>query len=156
MTLAFVVQAAAMAAAGWLLRAADRPTAVVLAVNAVATVVVGAARLGCGAGEARWCTPSVHPLSEGLHIVAATIALVTLTLAPLVFGLRHRDRSRTALTCFVVMAVLLVWFGVADSAGWAEKVVVTVGIGWAAAAALAAGVGPDHHHRGIAHPGGLP
>lgn len=139
MIAAFGVQATAMALAGWLLRSADRPTAALLVVNAAATVVVAAARVGCGCGDAEWCTPSAHPASQGVHTVAATVSLVTLSLSPLVFGLRRRhggrDESRVALACFAVMAPLLVLFGAADAAGWAEKAVVTVGIFWAAVTA---------------------
>ena len=139
MAVAFVVQACAMGLAGWLLRSVDRPTSVLLTVNAVATVVVASARIGCGQGEADWCTPSVHPLSDAVHTVAATIALVTLSMAPLVFGLRQRRERRseslTALAAVAVMAPLLVWFGVASGAGWAEKTEVTIGSFWAATAA---------------------
>lgn len=140
MTAAFVLQAAAMAIAGWLLRFADRATFVILAINAIATVAVAAARIGCGSEDATWCTPSEHPLSTAVHIGVATIALVTLSLAPLVFGLRtrssNRDGSRAALACFAVMVPLLVWFGIAETSGWAEKAVVTIGIFWAALAAV--------------------
>ncbi len=139
MAVAFVVQAVAMAVAGWLLRPVDRLTAAVLAVNATATLVVAVARVGCGGGDAAWCTPSAHPLSQVVHVVAATIALTTLSLAPLVLGLRRRSthptEARAALACFAVLAPLLVWFGFADAAGWAEKAVVTIGIFWAAVAA---------------------
>jgi hypothetical membrane protein len=140
MAVAFVVQATAMALAGWLLHAVDRPTSALLTVNAVATVVVAAARIGCGQGDADWCTPSMHPLSEAVHTMAATVALVTLSVAPLVFGLRRwrerRAESLTALAAFAVMAPLLVWFGIASGAGWAEKAEVTIGIFWAALAAV--------------------
>lgn len=143
MTVGFVVQAAAMALAGWLLATVDRVTAALLAVNSVATVVVAAARIGCGGVDADWCTPSAHPLSEGFHLVAATIALGTLSLAPLAFGLRRwrerRAESLTALAAFAVMAPLLVWFGIASGAGWAEKAEVTIGIFWAALAAVTLG-----------------
>ena len=136
MTAAFVVQGAAMALAARLLRPADGPTSVALMVNAAATLVVAAARVGCGDGDAAWCTPSAHPLSEGVHVVAATVALSTLVLAPLLFGLRrrrdHQVGSGLALACFAVMAPLLVWFGIADAAGWAEKLVISIGIFWAA------------------------
>lgn len=157
MVAAFVLQAAAMALAGWLLRGVDRSAAVLLALNAGATVVVAAARIGCGEEAASWCTPSAQPLSTAVHIGAATIALVTLSLAPLVFGLRaHRGRrpgSVPALASFAVMAPLLVWFAVAESSGWAEKVVVTVGIGWAATAAVAADVRPHRHPEAAANQG---
>lgn len=140
MTVAFVVQAAAMALAGRLLRSADGWTAALLVVNAAATLIVAVARIGCGGADADWCTPSAHPLSEAVHVVAATVALGTLSLAPLAFGLHRRlPAAGLALGCFVVMAPLLVWFGIAGSAGWAEKAVVTIGIWWAALAALHVG-----------------
>ncbi|MGI8628184.1 MAG: DUF998 domain-containing protein [Geodermatophilaceae bacterium] len=133
LTVAFLVQAAAMASAGWLLRRTAGSAAGLLAVNAVATIVVATARIGCNGGDADWCTPSAHPLSEGVHTVAATTALATLSLAPLAFGLRRdRKHSPVALACFAVMAPLLVAFGVLAGTGWAEKAVVTIGIFWAA------------------------
>jgi len=158
MAAAFVVQAAAMAGAGHALRGVSRAVAVLLWVNAVATVVVAAARISCGSAQASWCVPSAHPTSYAVHVAAATVALTALTLAPLTAALGMRRTAprwaAAGLCAGVVMVPLLALFAVADGAGWAEKVVVTVGIFWAAAAAAAENVGPHRHPRGVAHPGG--
>lgn len=158
MTAAFVVQAAAMAGAGYALRRLSAPVAVLLCVNALATLVVAAARIPCGDADASWCVPSQHPTSYAVHIAAATVALTTLALAPLAAGLALRRSAprwaATGLCAAAVMLPLLAFFAVADGAGWAEKIEVTVGIFWAAAIALAAGVGPHRHHQGISRPGG--
>lgn len=137
--LAFVVQAGAMAAAGARLRRRAPTAAALLIANAAATVVLAAARVSCGAADVDWCVPSEHPASSAVHGVAATIALVALTLAPPAVAISvGRSAPRLAasgLAAGAVMLPLLAWFVVADSAGWAEKAVVTVGIFWAAAAA---------------------
>lgn len=147
MTAAFLGQAVAMAAAGWALRRVAPAAGVLLAVNAVATVVLTVARIPCRAGDATWCTPSEHPTSYAVHVVAATVALVALSLAPAVAAARLRRTgwvwSGAAATG--LMVPLLAWFAVATAAGWAEKAVVTVGIGWAAAIASGLIVRPDRH-----------
>lgn len=136
LTVGFLVQATAMASAAWLLQATAPVAARLLGVNAVATLVVASARIGCDGGDVDWCTASAHPLSDGVHTAAATIALTALSLAPLAFGLRRgRRQAGAALLCFATMAPLLVAFGVVAGSGWAEKAVVTIGIFWAAVAA---------------------
>lgn len=141
MTVAFVVQAAAMAAAGGRLRDRSRLTALLLLVNAVATLLVAAAPISCGAPDATWCTPSNHPASYAVHVAAATLALSALATAPLAYAVSGRRRSGrpVAAVAGLVMVVLLGWFAVEDAAGWAEKVMVTVGIGWAAVTAVGMG-----------------
>lgn len=167
MTAAFVVQAAAMAGAGYRVRRSAGPVAVLLGLNAVATLVVAAARISCGDAQATWCVPSEHPTSYAVHVAAATVALSALALAPLAaaVGLRRRAPRWAifGLGAGAVMMPLLAYFAVVDGTGWAEKVVVTVGIFWAAALALGAIVGPPRHHqrrdrgpdRGLGRPGGV-
>ncbi len=141
MTAAFLAQAASMALAAGRLRSVTRPAAALLLVNAVATVVVAAARIPCRAGDAAWSRPSDHPTSYAVHVVAATVALSALSLAPLLaFGTRRSapTLAATGLAAGAVMLPLLAWFAVAGGAGWAEKAVVTVGIWWAAAVAATA------------------
>lgn len=142
MTAAFLAQAASMALAAGRLRSVTRPAAALLLVNAVATVVVAAARIPCRAGDAAWSRPSDHPTSYAVHVVAATVALSALSLAPLLaaVGTRRSEPTlaATGLAAGAVMLPLLAWFAVAGGVGWAEKAVVTVGIWWAAALATTA------------------
>lgn len=149
MSTAFVLQAVSMAVAAVVLRPLSRWTAALLLVNAVATTVVAAARIPCGASEVAWCPPSEHPTSYAVHVVAATVALSTLTLAPAAVAVRGgvpgSGLAATGLAASAVMVPLLVVFAVVDAAGWAEKAVVTVGIWWAALAAGRHGVGPSRH-----------
>ena len=139
MTAALLAQAAAIALAARRLRSVSRPAAALLLVNAVATVVVAAARIPCRAGDAAWCRPSDHPTSYAVHVVAATVALSALSLAPLLAAAGTRRSAptlaATGVAASAVMLALLAWFAVAEGAGWAEKAVVTVGIWWAAAVA---------------------
>ncbi|MEJ7695122.1 MAG: hypothetical protein WKF78_00270 [Candidatus Limnocylindrales bacterium] len=96
-------------------------------------------------------------------MAAATVALTSLTLAPLAAAVSLRRRAPwwavSGLGAGAVMMPLLAYFAVVDGTGWAEKVVVTVGIFWAAAAALGAVVGPGRHDRGLdrglGQPGGV-
>lgn len=143
MSAAFVVQALSMAVAGAGLRKRSGGAALLLLVNAVATLVVAAARIPCGADDAAWCAPSEHPTSYAVHVVAATLALTALALAPAVAAVQGSGRlAASGVAASAVMVPLLVWFAVADGAGWAEKAVVTVGIWWAAVAAVQLTVGP--------------
>jgi len=144
MSAAFVLQAVSMATAGVLLRRRSGWAAVLLLLNAAATVVVAAARIPCGADDATWCAPSEHPTSYAVHVVAATLALTSLSLAPAAAGVQGSGGlAASGRLASAVMVALLVWFAVADAAGWAEKAVVTVGIWWAAAAAVLLRVGPE-------------
>ncbi|MBA3524274.1 MAG: DUF998 domain-containing protein [Geodermatophilaceae bacterium] len=136
MTAAFVVQAAAMAAAGLQLRRTSGLAALLLVVNAVGTVVVAAAPISCGAQDATWCLPSEHPTFYAVHVAAATLALSALATAPLAYAVPPRRAGwPIAAVAGIVMVVLLGWFAVSDAAGWAEKIMITTGITWAAATA---------------------
>lgn len=143
MSAAFVLQALSMATAGVLLRRRSGWAAALLLVNAAATLVVAAARIPCGPDDAAWCLPSEHPTSYAVHVVAATLALTSLSLAPAATAVQGSGGlASSGLAASVVMVPLLVWFAAADAAGWAEKAVVTVGIWWAAAAGVRILVGP--------------
>lgn len=140
MTLGFVVQAAAMAAAGLACWRVARWAGGLWLVNAAATLVVAAARVSCGSDDASWCPPSEHPTSYAVHVAAATVALSALSAAPAAMTWQVRRRGGTWLrsgpALSVLMAGLLISFVVAGAGGWAEKAAVTLGIGWAAAAAV--------------------
>lgn len=138
MTVAFVVQSAAIAAAAWGLRGHGL-TASLLSTNAVGTFVVSAAPISCGAQDATWCVQSEHPTSSAVHVAAATVALSALAAAPLAYAWPPRRAGwPIAAVAGIVMVVLLVWFAVSTAAGWAEKIMITVGICWAAVTALRA------------------
>ncbi len=139
MIAAFVVQGAAMITIGVLVgRRLPRsaPAAAVLGLNGVGTVVVGLVRTTCGDGDRSWCADSSgYAASVTAHAAIATVTLLLLAVAPLVvaWGAGREDRAvrSVSLIVFALGTPLLIWFAVDTGAGWAEKLFVTLLIGWA-------------------------
>lgn len=139
MIIAFVIQGTAMITIAvlvrrWLPRSA--PAAAVLGLNGAGTAVVGLVRTTCGEGDRSWCSVSGgYAASVTAHAAIATVTLLLLAVAPLVvaWGAGRVDRSLRSVTLAVsaLGTPLLIWFAVDTGAGWAEKLFVTLLIGWA-------------------------
>ncbi|CAN5356709.1 hypothetical protein BH20ACT5_BH20ACT5_21070 [soil metagenome] len=139
MIAAFAVQATAMVTIAVLVGTRlprSRPAALVLGLNGVGTLLAGLVRTVCGAQDRSWCADTgPHPTAVSAHVAIATVTLLLLAVAPLVVaggaGRQDRRLRTVSVIVFALGTPLLVWFALDTGAGWAEKLFITLLIGWA-------------------------